>query len=292
MMKFIWENGRRNYRDPFSMLTPDAYFHDDKYPKNDVVKFNFVQTLPINVSIVVKKSSHQYMSRPFGQCHHYRTPNDLTYNAMSYIECYRKCLKRQYIKRWICVPYLIDHFITEYDVTNDVIERCSTNLNQVRNKIRQEQNFAKLCSKNCPKECFQVEYSSETKERNTFFANQKWIDSDPKSRAYERQIVWDTSEPMFAYIDEPVMTFTQYLVSCGGLMGLWFGQSLKDGFSLLINKSFWRSVYYKILLLYHFVFKNIVCMLKYIGYIVFIIIDIIPKILTIIMDNCRKILVR
>ena len=261
MMKFIWENGRRYYRNPFIMLDNNAYIHHDKYPTNDI-KFTFNPDIPINNSILVKKSSHQYMNRPFGQCFDYQIPNDLTDNSMSYIECYRKCLTHQYIKRWNCVPYLIENFITEYDEINNDIKRCSTNREDVKNKRLEEPIFAKKCSLKCPNECFRVEYSSETKRRNTYLSNQEWINLDINqeaneldsfTKAYERVIVWDSSEPMFAYIDEPVMTFTQYLVNCGGLMGLWFGQSLKDGFSLLINKSFWRSFYFKLLIIYQFV---------------------------------------
>ena len=41
------------------------------------------------------------------------------------------------------------------------------------------------------------------------------------------QLIWDSNEVMIAYIDEPVMTFTDYLVFCGGPMGLWFVVSHK-----------------------------------------------------------------
>ena len=190
--------------------------------------------------------------------------------------------------------------MTEYDETNNNIKRCSTNRDDVRNKRLEEPIFKEICSEKCPKECFRVEYSSNIKKRNTYLSNQDWINSGLKrpmteqfithNKAYERVIVWDSSEPMFAYIDEPVMTFTQYLVNCGGLMGLWFGQSLKDGFSLLINKTFWRSFYYKILIIYRFVFKNIIKILEFIGTTLFIIIDLSLKIIKITVDNCRKIL--
>ena len=60
------------------------------------------------------------------------------------------------------------------------------------------------------------------------------------NKLYERRIYWDSSEPMFAYTDEPDLTFTDYLVYCGGLMGLWFGQSAKDLISTLIDITFWR----------------------------------------------------
>ena len=92
-MEFIWENGRRHYRDPTVALLSNAYFHHDKYPTTDIMQFISIDVLPINNSILVKKSSHQYMNRPFGQCFDYQIPNDLTYNSLSYIECYRKCFK-------------------------------------------------------------------------------------------------------------------------------------------------------------------------------------------------------
>ena len=33
---------------------------------------------------------------------------------------------------------------------------------------------------------------------------------------------------MFAYTEQPVTTFSDYLVNRGGLLGLWFGISAKD----------------------------------------------------------------
>ena len=80
--------------------------------------------------------------------------------------------------------------------------------------------------------------------------------------AYERVIVWDSHQLMFAYIDEPVITFTQYLVFCGGLMGLWFGQSLKDMFSLLIDKHFWHSIYHKLTIILNLTLECIVIIYK------------------------------
>ena len=144
----------------------------------------------------------------------------------------------------------MDNFITEYDVINDETKRCSTNRDETKGVDRKpdKREFVEKCLKICLKDCFQVKYSSNLKARETYFDNQVWLDEAKTNfhgRPYERVIVWDSSQPMFAYIDEPVMTFTQYLVFCGGLMGLWFGQSLKDMFSLLIDKYFWHSIYQK-----------------------------------------------
>ena len=211
---------------------------DDKYDRK-------------NVSIVLKKTSHQYMSRPFGNCSDYQIPDKTTYQSMSYMECYRKCLTYQYIKSWECVPYLMDNFITEYDVINDETKRCSTKRVETKDVNRKfdENNFVEKCLKICPKDCFQVEFPSKVYIRESYFNNQDWVDEEGANLyngPYERVIVWDSHQPMFAYIDEPVLTFTQYLVFCGGLMGLWFGQSLKDMFSLLIDKHFWHSIHRKI----------------------------------------------
>ena len=255
-MNFVWEKHQREKTR--SMIYQDEiYFHHDRTPTYDIIKRNNEQfNIDKNISIVVKKSSHQYMSPPFGQCYDYRIPDKTIYNGMSYMECYRKCLTHQYIKNWECVPYMMDNFITEYDSTNDETKRCSTIREEVIIRKRDERDFVEKCLKICPKECFRVEYSSKLKQRETCFDNQVWLSSyksKPFSVPLERVIVWDSSEPMFAYIDEPVMTFTTFLVNCGGLMGLWFGQSLKDMFSLLIDKTFWHSVYQKIQLIYNLI---------------------------------------
>ena len=205
------------------------------------------------------------MSRPFGQCFDYRIPNEVTYQSMSYTECYHMCLIHHYIKKYNCVPYIIENFITEYNLRNKETKMCSTNTEDMINRRPIEKLFVKKCSKECPKECFRVDYSSEVKERSTYFSNQVWFESHKSDRPYYRSIVWDSYEPMFAYIDEPVLTFTQYLVYCGGLMGLWFGQSLKDLFSLIIDKSFWRSIFLKIFILYEIV-KQILFLISIMTY--------------------------
>ena len=242
-----------------------VFFHHYSAPNYDIIKNDDNGIGHDNISVVVTKASHKYMSPPFGQCSEYQIPDKTLYNGMSYIECYRKCLINQYIKSEECVPYMIDNFITEYDVTYNERKRCSTNRDDMNNRERVEMDFVRKCLKICPKECFRVEYSSNVKERETYFDNQVWVSGyifETYLKPRERVIVWDSSQPMFAYIDEPVMTFSAFLVNCGGLMGLWFGQSLKDVFSLLIDKTFWHSVYHKIQLIYNLTNECIVIISK------------------------------
>ena len=42
------------------------------------------------------------------------------------------------------------------------------------------------------------------------------------SNRSEVSIVWDSRQPMLSYIEESVLSFTDYLVNCGGLLGIWF----------------------------------------------------------------------
>ena len=114
-----------------------------------------------------------------------------------------------------------------------------------------EREVRKQCLSLCPKDCFKVEYSYRIVRTETHFGNQEWIDNYGTNESTEfsyfsysynyritsMEIVWDSNEVMIAYIDEPVMTFTDYLVFCGGLMGLWFGMSVNNLILIVINVS-------------------------------------------------------
>ena len=209
-----------------------------------------VQVFDNNISILIRKESHQYMRWPYGQCNDYTVPSVRTFNARSHVQCYRHCLTHHYIKEWNCVPLFIDHFITEYDLTI-ATNRCSTNRELMSEYRNSESIFVTKCHKLCPKECKEVQYLSTVREtENDFISNPQW-GKKLLIISFERRIYWDSSEPMFAYTDEPDLTFTEYLVYCGGLMGLSFGQSAKDLIDTVIDITFWRLLWHSI--------KNIFC---------------------------------
>ena len=87
----------------------------------------------------------------------------------------------------------------------------------------------------CPKECLSVEYSYRITESDSRSGIDHWLRQYRERRLYSKLIQWDSSEPMFAYTEEPVMLLFYYLVNCGGLMGLWFGTSAKDLITIIIN---------------------------------------------------------
>ena len=152
--------------------------------------------------------------------------------------CDNGCLMQQFMHEGKCMP----GFISEFFKLNTDKFRNNYDRTKYCSKLFDNKNISLIlreCQLKCPEECFQVEYWSTPKE--TQLGRDRSILDTPnilsgRNDSVERRIVWSSSEPMFAYIDEPVLTFTAYLVYCGGLMGLWFGQSLKDLLSLFIVK--------------------------------------------------------
>ena len=53
---------------------------------------------------------------------------------------------------------------------------------------------------------------------------------------------------MFVYSEEPVMSFSDYLVNCGGLKGLWFGTSAKDLITFIIDIGQFKKINYIMLM--------------------------------------------
>ena len=207
-------------------------FHQTAIPNANIfTKYKPIMLSSTNYEILLRKSSHKYMKWPFGQCIEYDVPNERTFNAMSQIECHRKCLAHKYNKNGKCLPRFVDNMMTEFDNIDNRTEICSQYFD-----FKDISLLSKECLLICPEECFQVEYWSTMKETELGKYRSLHERNVRHEEAVERRIVWSSSEPMFAYIDEPVLTFTAYLVYCGGLMGLWFGQSLKDLLSLFIVK--------------------------------------------------------
>ena len=86
-------------------------------------------------------------------CYDYEVPNVRTFEAKSHIECYRKCLTHHYIKRWNCLPFIIDNLITEFDLIGLKTNRCSIDREDMRLKTNYEKFLVEKCSKICPQKC-------------------------------------------------------------------------------------------------------------------------------------------
>ena len=233
---------------------------DELYVVEDVLEPGF------NYTVNLRKTSRQRLSHPYGQC-----------TTDSHIQCYRKCIQSQHKRIFKCIPLFVINYMHESDFNSLDTDICHYDSLSKRKNFGHK--FKYFCYKQCPKDCFTVEYNArvvgseipiiESRSHDSgwsgfhhdtsrvfkqsligwhsgeaFEPEEPDIDTPVNNVPVERRFVWDSSELMFAYIEEPVITLTDYLVHCGGLMGLWFGHSLRDLFRALIN--FVKNAYYKI----------------------------------------------
>ena len=188
---------------------PSYYEMNVKHDFDYVVKWR-----PENYTLFVIRSSRQYLGSPYGQCSDYRNSDSKSRQL-----CYRKCFRHNLQETKHCIPLFIDFYISELDSIPNKTKYCW----QIT--LEWKQKFKDKCMKLCPKECLKEEYSFRVIESDSKFisaikALEHWRHKEDLS-LYSKSIEWDSSEPMFAYTEEPVTTFSDYLVNCGGLMGLW-----------------------------------------------------------------------
>ena len=96
------------------------------------------------------------------------------------------------------------------------------------------------CHLACHKECYQIQYSTTIKDTKKQLKKFDWYHGG--KYFVENYVKSNAEEPMFKYTEEPVLTFTEYLVYCGGLMGLWFGASAHDIIVLILNSNVWKII--------------------------------------------------
>ena len=191
-----------------------------------------------NVTYLVKKTVRQYLSEPYGQCNRYESREQT-----SRTQCYRQCVQNQYNNRFNCVPVFIDYYNHDLDY-NYLRNRFCEELLQNR-ELPMMTSISVKCRSQCHKECNEIRYSSEVKEYDSYVEN---INLQTIGRfmrnnvSYPFHVQFHTGEPMFRYTEEPVLTFTSYLVNCGGLMGLWFGASAHGMIVLILESNVWKLI--------------------------------------------------
>ena len=189
-----------------------------------------------------------FLSEPYGRCIPYGRDGQ-PFNASSHTQCYQSCLNDYIKRRFNCFLLFIDNFNHENDLKfkeQNSLSFCSLNESLIFEKLKTKERVEEKCRLLCPKDCIQIEYSSKVRQTNVYSGNEMWFQQDPLKRYYEKKIIWDTTQPSFKYIEEPLMTFTDYLVYCGGLLGLWFGTSAKDILIYLSDNIIWRTIINKL----------------------------------------------
>ena len=183
-----------------------------------------------NITYLLRKTVRQYLSEPYGQCNRYESREQ-----RSRTQCYRQCVQNQYNNRYNCVPIFIDYYNHDLDLKYLHNRPCEQLFNST--ELPMMTSIREKCHSMCPKECNQVQYKSTLKESESLVENKDWFKSFQK---IEITAQFDTEEPMFRFTEEPVLTFTSYLVYCGGLMGLWFGASAHDIIALILDTNVWK----------------------------------------------------
>ena len=163
------------------------------------------------------------------------------YNTTNQWQCYRQCLRSWGQKEFKCNPVFIDNTIHELDFTsNDLQNDCNITLQESFDELVDLKRAE--CLKVCPKDCEIIEFKANVIRIPLDY------ETDKQSTHYYKRLVWDSTQPMFVYKEESVMSFTDYLVYCGGLLGLWFGTSAKDVINLVINRNLWYRIFENIVL--------------------------------------------
>ena len=199
-----------------------------------------------NYSLVLSKTLTQYMEPPFGECSKYWPINHKYYNASSYMQCRRQCLRHFGERLYNCTPLLIDGSFSELDFPTNDKTLCDSGKYV---KFESKPNYpliVRKCKKFCPIDCKTVDYSYSVHKTDNLIGNEFWFNLSESERYYRKSLIWDSTQPMFAYNEESVMSFTDYLVNCGGLIGLWFGTNANDLIIWLIEWSLWTNIWNKV----------------------------------------------
>jgi hypothetical protein len=165
------------------------------------------------------------MKPPHGQCSDYSDQN----NFDNQWQCYRQCLKNFAGKQFECKPVFIDYTIHELDFTSNDLKDCNSSIQRSFDELIVKKDLKEKCLRICPKDCLSVNF--KIKVINNGFDGKKL----KESTHLKKSIVFDSTQPIFLYKEEAVMSFTDYLSYCGGLVGLWFGTSAQNIIDIASN---------------------------------------------------------
>ena len=197
-----------------------------------------------NYSLIVRKVLRSYLEPPFGNCSHYSPVSYRAFNASSHMQCYRRC--RIYVSRKYmgCHPVFIDFSISELDLEpNEEYNKTNVCLYEQNLEFEEKRKTLQLnqkCVNLCPKDCLTVDYFYDILETDSDINTQYWYQLNESEKYSKKSLIWDSTQPMFEYKEVGVMSFTDYLSSIGGLIGLWFGLSAKDIIDWFIQTKPWN----------------------------------------------------
>ncbi len=185
-----------------------------------------------------------YIENRKQSCSYYDS-DDRPFDAISQSICLRKCYQKYCQNKFRCNPLIIKSIISSLDEENNELKFCSRELNDLCDKDINTENIMSHCMKYCPKDCIDL----KVKQSNCLeFDNELYrsydgeIIRDIRNDLIEVNVIWDKKYPLISYIETPVMSFTEYLCYCGGLIGLWFGTNAYQIISYVMDSRNWISL--------------------------------------------------
>jgi len=122
----------------------------------------------------------------------------------------------------------IDNYLHELDFYENLSENSCFYFDLKQSFHEINLTISAKCMKYCPKDCLRVEYKSRVVSSDSYIGNDFWHNLSVDHMYTEKSLVWDSTQPMFVYREEPLLSFTDYMSYIGGLFGLWFGTNGKD----------------------------------------------------------------
>ena len=229
-------------RDSFKLL--NIALHSNPIPNLGEMSSANIHFRANNNSLIIRKVLRSYLEPPFGNCSHYYFQTVRAFNASSHMQCYRRCLiyfARKYVG---CDPVYIDFAISESDLeANQKYNKTNVCLYDKYLEFEEKRKTLQLnqkCVNLCPKDCLTVDYFYDILETDSLIRNDFWHQLNESDKYSKNSLIWDSTQPMFEYKEVGVMSFTDYLSSFGGLIGLWFGLSATDIIDWFIQTKPWN----------------------------------------------------
>ena len=186
-------------------------------------------------TIKVTKILHKNLKPPYGDCSDYI--EDRPFNGTNQWHCFRQCLKTMAENMFDCKPVVIDKTTHELDFVSDNYIECNSSVQKLFDEYVAQNRINLKCTELCPRDCLNIDFKMTTIPE---------IEKDEinyENTHLEITLVWDTTQPMFVYNEELVMSFIDYIVYCGGVVGLLFGASALDIIYMLFSRSFWLNIW-------------------------------------------------
>jgi len=202
----------------------NIHLHSKPYSQIDIVRiFSDDKFVGFNQTLIIKKTIVTYLPAPHGNCSSYSgTTGEQPFGSQSHTQCVRRCVGYYWRQRHKCYPIFIDHNLHELDYkSNDIQSYCYYKNSNLYYNISVE------CLKYCPKDCLTVEYNSRVISSDSQIGTEFWYNLSVDQMSVKKSLVWDSTQPLYVYREEPVMSLTDYMSYTGGLFSLWFGTNGK-----------------------------------------------------------------